>query len=56
MLRPGKSLGPRWGQAWAEEVGSRHSKAAVPEGQGLVRIFLRNKGEINSLGTGKVGH
>lgn len=36
MLRPGKSLGPRWGQVWAEEVGSRHSKAAVPEGQELV--------------------
>lgn len=35
MLRPGKSLGPRWGQAWAEEVGSRHSKGAVPEGQEL---------------------
>lgn len=35
MLRAGKSLEPGWGQAWAEEAGSRCSKAAVPEGQEL---------------------
>ena len=55
MLRPGKSLEPRWGQGWAEEAGSTCSKAAVSEGQELAYGGQGAKMGLNGRKDLKVG-